>query len=376
MSIGSGRPPPEMRGRILEALRVGVEMGYGYARIWRMLREDGFEVSRRAVRYWFYKTLLERVRGRGRHHRPLKLRIKLYKKVLELRKQGLRYKKIRSRVEEIYGIRLSLAMISYWCRRIHSPLGGMRIPTVDSLKPSPELAYVIDVVAGDGSACRTRKIENNEYRIKAMVKDREFAEEFAKCLGSVLNRDPPKPTPAKKGLLEVRVVSRALYELLRKPIDIKRIRRFVECSEDCVRNFLRGFFDSEGSVGRGDGDIICYNSDKRPPQTCSEALTWSRDRGDGPTSTSKEGNPHPRQEEWKGIHNEEECLHSPHQGVGQAKVLPAPGIHDQEETAAARGIPQKTGLLPPNQPSPTLLSSSIHFTLAMRALAECSGGRI
>ena len=73
-----------MRERVLEALRAGVERGYGYARIWKMLRDDSVEVSRRAVEYWYRKTLPERVKRRGRYL-PRGLRIKIYEKVLELR---------------------------------------------------------------------------------------------------------------------------------------------------------------------------------------------------------------------------------------------------------------------------------------------------
>jgi hypothetical protein len=36
--------------------------------------------------------------------------------------------------------------------------------------------------------------------------------------------------------------------LLKKPIDIEKIRRYVEHCEKCMAMFLRGFFDLEGSV--------------------------------------------------------------------------------------------------------------------------------
>jgi DNA transposition AAA+ family ATPase len=37
---------------------------------------------------------------------------------------------------------------------------------------------------------------------------------------------------------------------MKKPIDIEKIRRFVEHCERCMAMFLRGFFDSEGSVSK------------------------------------------------------------------------------------------------------------------------------
>jgi intein-encoded DNA endonuclease-like protein len=161
----------------------------------------------------------------------------------------------------MYGVTLSPAVIADWCRGVHTPFGGIRIPTIDFLDPSPELAYVIGVVVGDGWAVK-RSGRSGEYRISAKVKDRDFAEEFSRCLGKVLGREPPKPIPMKDEKYRVRVNSNALYKLLQKPINIDKIRLFVEHTRDCTRSFLRGFFDAEGSVTL-DGDIYCYNTDHR-----------------------------------------------------------------------------------------------------------------
>jgi intein-encoded DNA endonuclease-like protein len=46
---------------------------------------------------------------------------------------------------------------------------------------------------------------------------------------------------------------------MKRPIDIEKIRRFVEHCERCMAMFLRGFFDSEGSVNKH-GYILAYNS--------------------------------------------------------------------------------------------------------------------
>ena len=94
------------------------------------------------------------------------------------------------------------------------------------------------------------------------AKDREFVEEFARCLREILGRDPLRPVRGKE-LFEVKAWSRALYDLLRKPIDIEGIKPFVEHSEECVRSFLRGFFDSEGCVEKYNRQIQCFNSDEQ-----------------------------------------------------------------------------------------------------------------
>ncbi len=148
--MGSGGPrrlPPEMREKLLEILKAAVQGGYGYTRAWRMLRENGIEVLRGTIEYWYYKLFPEKVNIRGK--RLLReLRIKLYEKVLELRGRGLGYKRIGRIIKEMHGVTLSLPTISGWCREIHSPFGEIRIPAIDFLKPSSELAYIIGVIAG------------------------------------------------------------------------------------------------------------------------------------------------------------------------------------------------------------------------------------
>ncbi len=250
---------PEEKKKLMDVLKREALRGLGYVRIWRMLRKDGVNVSRRTVEYWYRKFFPERLGRRGKYL-PRELRITLYEEVLRLRRQGLGYKKIRRRIKELYDITLAPAVIVDWCRGIHTPYGGIRIPTVDYLKPSPELAYVIGVVCGDGSAVKTRG-RSGEYVIGSQVKDREFSERFAECLGRILNRSPPTPILVR-GKFQVCVRSRTLYQLLRKPIDINRIKNFTEHCEDCMRSFLKGFFDSEGSVSK-EGEIRCDNSDKQ-----------------------------------------------------------------------------------------------------------------
>ncbi|MEM0482237.1 MAG: LAGLIDADG family homing endonuclease [Nitrososphaerota archaeon] len=102
-----------------------------------------------------------------------------------------------------------------------------------------------------------------EYRIEVKVKDMDFVKEFAECLGRVLRRGPPRPKTVEDGRLKMRVSSKALYELLQKPLNLDRIRPFTEYSNDGMRSFLRGFFDSEAHVDKKDGDIFCYNTDIR-----------------------------------------------------------------------------------------------------------------
>jgi hypothetical protein len=83
------------------------------------------------------------------------------------------------------GVRLSKSHISYWTRGVRSPYNYKirYISSVELLRPSEELAYVIGVKLGDGYT------NHNKVRIGLRVKDREFAIEFGRCLSKVLDGD-------------------------------------------------------------------------------------------------------------------------------------------------------------------------------------------
>ncbi|MEM3096053.1 MAG: LAGLIDADG family homing endonuclease [Nitrososphaerota archaeon] len=192
---------------------------------------------------------------------PRELRIKLYEDVRRLREEGFSYSRIIDIIRQERGITLRKSHISEWVRQIHNPYNGIRIPSVEVLRPSKELAYVIGVVAGDGYVWRKKRPQKSYQRasIGLMVKDREFAEEFSRCLGVILGREPPKPKWSGR-LFVIAVQSKTLYQLLMKPINLEKVRKFVGHDEECKSAFLRGFFDSEGSV-RKDGVITVSNTD-------------------------------------------------------------------------------------------------------------------
>ena len=199
----------------------------------------------------------------GKECLPHELRVKLFDEVAGLRRKRLSYKRIIDEVWRNYGIRLSKSHISYWLRGVHSPYNRRYIPSIDLLRPSEELAYVIGVVLGDGYTTRERRTvkDYNDVRIGLKVKDVEFADEFARCLAKVLGRHPPKPFYDKKrGRYVVVVGSKTFYELLKKPVNLDRLKKYIEHSEDCVATFLRGFADSEGSVDKS-GYIRIANTD-------------------------------------------------------------------------------------------------------------------
>jgi intein-encoded DNA endonuclease-like protein len=196
---------------------------------------------------------------------PRELRIKLYNDVVALRRGGLTYKGIIEEIYRSYGVRLSKSHISKWLRGIHNPYNGRRIPSLELLKPSEELAYVIGVKVGDGYVGKKSRVRKgyNGVRIGLKAKDKEFVEEFARCLAKVLGRRPIRPIYRRSsGRYVVEVGSKTLYELLRKPVDLERLKKYIEHCERCVAAFIRGFADSEGSANQR-GYIIIYNTDLR-----------------------------------------------------------------------------------------------------------------
>jgi intein-encoded DNA endonuclease-like protein len=189
----------------------------------------------------------------------------LYDDVVALRRGGLTYKGIIEEIYRRYGVRLSKSHISYWLRGVHSPYNGRRIPSLELLKPPEELAYVIDVVLGDGYPKMKRRVRKgyNDVIIRLEAKDKGFVEEFARCHAKVLGRRQIRPRFRDDvGKYVVEVKSKTLYELLKKPVDLHRLKKYIEHCEKCVAAFIRGFADSERCANKW-GYIFILNTDLR-----------------------------------------------------------------------------------------------------------------
>jgi intein-encoded DNA endonuclease-like protein len=177
----------------------------------------------------------------------LDLRIILYEEAKALQRDGLSIRQISDIIYQKHGIRVSTRTLQNWIKEVYNPYRVRRIPSIDFLEPSEDLAYIIGVVCGDAAVTLYERTYNAYIKLEA--KDREFVEEVAIHLGRVLMRPPPKVKFRRStGHYYIQVSSKTLYELLKKPIELDRVKRFIEHCPSCKAMFLRGFFDSEGSI--------------------------------------------------------------------------------------------------------------------------------
>jgi intein-encoded DNA endonuclease-like protein len=153
---------------------------------------------------------------------------------------------------------------------------------------------VIGVVLGDGYAyMRRRTIKGyNDVMIGLKARDREFVEEFGRCLAKVLGRRPIRPRYRDDvGKYIVEVESKTLYELLKKPVELDRLKKYIEHCERCVAAFIRGFADSEGCVNKI-GQIRIYNTDLRLLTYVKDLLERLNIESTGPRIRVRQGSRH------------------------------------------------------------------------------------
>lgn len=105
------------------------------------------------------------------------------------------------------------------------------------LSPSSELSYVIGATWSDGCV-------STNNRISLAAKDKEFVDEFNKCISSVLRKE--KYSIWRDGN-KYKLVSRSrlLADYLKKPLS-----KHKNVVEEFPSEFLRGLFDGDGGVDK------------------------------------------------------------------------------------------------------------------------------
>lgn len=132
-----------------------------------------------------------------------------------------------------------------------------------NLKPTYELGYVLGTVYGDG--CCYRQKGTNAYVIAMNASDKEFVRYFSIQLCKVLGRQKPIPihkwqpkAQNRKPQYTASVRSKKLG-LFIKSLTIKHQEQILK-TEDCKIGFLRGFFDSDGTLSLW----VCHDTRKTP----------------------------------------------------------------------------------------------------------------
>jgi intein-encoded DNA endonuclease-like protein len=126
---------------------------------------------------------------------------------------------------------------------------------ISSFELSPEKSYILGVMCGDGYLSCTK---NQSYQIALQAVDRDFVFEFSKCLKKVYGIRPAIAKIAARRInwnekLQSRVCCKEIFIDILKYGNLKtkswRVPKIIfESSDEIKSKFLKGFFDSEGSV--------------------------------------------------------------------------------------------------------------------------------
>jgi len=188
-------------------------------------------------------------------------------RILQLRESGLSYSEIRNVIKAEFEVSISKATVLRWCNGTHNPFNKTKRVNLNS---SPELAYIIGVYLGDASLTQTARYQ---YRIRLKVVDRDFAESFEKALKSI-GANPRTGFEHNSGRTNrwwVEVTNKELFMFLRGPKE-----RLFEVGRAYPRKFLRGFFDSEGTVIFSKNSKMLYvsasNYDTEVLRLCQDLL--------------------------------------------------------------------------------------------------------
>ena len=169
-----------------------------------------------------------------------------------LRREGLSYSAVRASLLESYGYAPSKSSLSEGFGGIHHPLGAANRFIA---APTPELAYVVGVELGDGSI----NLKGYNRRIRLQSVDREFVTEFDRCVSALLHSQKHSLwADNKRREVHVEAGSVLLYNFPIQPLDGLRV--WIEHCDKCAAAFLKGFFDSEGSV-EPSGKVTASNTD-------------------------------------------------------------------------------------------------------------------
>ncbi|ASJ14201.1 LAGLIDADG family homing endonuclease [Thermococcus radiotolerans] len=163
---------------------------------------------------------------------------RIQERALQLRESGMSYLKITQELAEEFNVSVSKATVLRWCKGTHNTFNKTKRV---NLEPSPELAYIVGAYLGDASVSE----RNYQYRIRLKVIDRDFAQNFEKALRAI-GANPRagfEHNRSRANRWWVEVTNKELFMFLKGPKE-----KLFEVARAYPKEFLRGFFDSEGTV--------------------------------------------------------------------------------------------------------------------------------
>jgi intein-encoded DNA endonuclease-like protein len=138
-----------------------------------------------------------------------------------------------------------------------------RVKFYPTLEMSENLAYILGVLYGDGYVSNCRQ----QYRAGLSATKKEFVECFTDALKKIslrphtfLIRDSVK-NPRHQDRYAVVVYSKIFYEW-RKKLTLKDTKQLLIDDHRLIRSFLKGFYESEGSLDKKRMKIVIYNSNE------------------------------------------------------------------------------------------------------------------
>lgn len=131
------------------------------------------------------------------------------------------------------------SQIVHWVCNGRHPLGNCNVPILGRA-----LAYCLGALVGDGNGYYS--VSNNRFGISLGVTDRDFADNFGISLGKAFNAKVYEPWSSDDYKWNIDTSSRLLYGLLELVKEDPWI--LLRVIEDYYEDFLRGFFDAEGTA--------------------------------------------------------------------------------------------------------------------------------
>ena len=233
-------------------------------------------VCRQSVQYWIKKYgIKSRSRSDAQKIRQRKWRENIISKrsFIELYKD----KKLTSyQIARLLGIS-QRAVLNWLIRYNVKRRPSASNPADISFDHTPTLAYILGVIAGDGSVYQYTSGKTHS-RVSLGVIDKEFALSFKKALGKV-GFNPVfysfQPKGNRKRAYMVQGNSKTFVEWY-KNLSTKEKQRIIFRSIESTRGFIRGMYESEGTFRPRYRELRMSNTDKSLLELCNKILLKRR----------------------------------------------------------------------------------------------------